>query len=61
MNLLFSEIEENKDIELLEIALDFYGYLNEKDDKFLEENSFSHQEILEGLKDIQKIYNIEEM
>lgn len=60
-NLLFSEIEENNDIELLEVALDFYGYLNEKDNIFLEENGFSHQEILEGLQDVQKIYNIEEI
>ncbi|MCH5300660.1 MAG: hypothetical protein J1E56_05000 [Ruminococcus sp.] len=60
-NLLFSEIEKNKDIELLEVALDFYGYLNEKEDNFLEENGFSHQEILEGLQDIQKMYNIEEI
>lgn len=60
-NLLFSEIEKNKDIDLLEAALDFYGYLNEKDDKFLENNGFSHQEVLEGLQDIQKIYNIEDI
>ncbi len=60
-NLLFSEIEEKKDIDLLEVALDFYEYLNEKEDEFLEENGFSHQEILEGIHAVQKIYNIEEI
>lgn len=60
-DLLFDEIEKNPKIDLLEAAIDFYGYLNEKDDSFLEENKFSRQEIFEGLYDVQKIYGIEQI
>lgn len=60
-DLLFNEIEKNPKIDLLEAAIDFYGYLNEKDDSFLEKNNFSRQEIFEGLQDVQKIYGIEQI
>ena len=60
-DLLFDEIEKNPKIDLLEAAIDFYGYLNEKDDSFLEKNNFSRQEIFEGLHDVQKIYGIEQI
>lgn len=60
-DLLFDEIEKNPKIDLLEAAIDFYGYLNEKDDSFFEENKFSRQEIFEGLYDVQKIYGIEQI
>lgn len=34
----------------LEMALGVYGYMNEKEDAFLEENGFSREEILEGVQ-----------
>lgn len=60
-DLLFSKIEENPKLDYLEAAIDFYGYLNDMDDDFLEENSFSRQEIFDGMYDIQKIYEIEQI
>ena len=48
----------------LEIALLFYSYLNDKEDKFLEEHNFSREEIKMGLKYATSQYglsNIAEM
>lgn len=60
-DLLFAEIEKEPKVELLEIAIDFYSHLNEKDEDFLEDNNFSRQEIFEGFSDVQKIYKIEQV
>ena len=40
------------------MGVDFYVYLNSKDDDFLESNDFSRQEIYDGLEDLQKIYGL---
>lgn len=48
-NLLF-ELAEESEKSGLPIALAFYSYLNEKDDKFLLENDYSRKEIMDGLK-----------
>ncbi|MGN0453543.1 MAG: DUF6483 family protein [Ruminococcus sp.] len=60
-DLLFSEIEKEQRLDYLELAVDFYNYLNEKDDDFLEEYDFSRQEIFDGMKDIQKIYGLDDV
>lgn len=61
-DLLFSEIESSQaNTELLEAALDFYGYLNEMPDAFLEDSDFSRAEISQGFADVKKIYGLEEM
>ena len=60
-DLLFSEIEKEQRLDYLELAVDFYNYLNEKDDNFLEEYDFSRQEIFDGTKDIQKIYGLDDV
>lgn len=60
-DLLFSEIEKEQRLDYLELAVDFYNYLNEKDDNFLEEYDFSRQEIFDGMKDIQKIYGLNDV
>lgn len=59
-NLLFNKIEENPTSELLAIALDFYSQLGSLSDKFLEANNFTKDEALEGLKEVQKIYKIDQ-
>ncbi len=60
-DLLFSEIEKEQRLDYLELAVDFYNYLNEKDDNFLEDYDFSRQEIFDGMKDIQKIYGLDDV
>lgn len=57
-NILFEKIENNHSYDLLETGLDFYIYLNNKSNKFLEENNFSKQEIIDGLEDLQKIFGL---
>lgn len=50
-NLLYEFLDpENKNY--IELALDFYGTLNNLDDEFLEKNNFSREEIELGLKTI---------
>lgn len=60
-DLLFNNIELNPNFGFLEIAVDFYSYLNKLDDEFLIKNNFSKDEVLEGIKDIEKIYRVESM
>ena len=57
-NILFEKIENNHSYDLLETGLDFYIYLNNKSDEFLEENNFSRQEIADGLEDLQRIFGL---
>lgn len=54
-NELLERIETEKetgalDWVTLEMALGVYGYMNEKEDAFLERNGFSREEILEGIQ-----------
>lgn len=58
-DMLFTEMEKAKSPEYLEIGVDFYGYLNDLPDEFLDENNFSRQEITEGVRDMQKLYGID--
>lgn len=58
-DLLFAKIEEEKDVKYLEAGIDFYSYINEKEDSFLELNDFSKEEIHEGVLDLYKIYGLE--
>lgn len=58
-DMLFEKIEKNQNAELLEIAVDFYGRLNNLSDDFLDEHDFSRQEISQGMTDVQKLYGIE--
>ncbi|MCI5641324.1 MAG: DUF6483 family protein [Lachnospiraceae bacterium] len=46
-------------MELAEIAVFLYGYINEKNDDFLEEHWYSRQEIEQGLHDIIKMLGID--
>lgn len=57
-NLLFEKLDmSNK--KHIELALDFYNRLNNLDDDFLEENNFSREEIVDGLKDIAKEFGLQ--
>lgn len=56
-NILFEEIEKNKSDQMYKIALDFYEVLSEKSNKELLEGNFSKEEVLQGLKDIEVIFN----
>ncbi len=47
------------DREALELALSVYGYMNEKEDDFLEEHQFSREEILLGIKNLLADHGIE--
>lgn len=58
-NMLFEAIEKNPNNSMLEIALDFYRALGEMPDGFLEQNNFSKDEVLQGLRDIMQIYHID--
>ena len=49
-NILYDKIDEERSLELFEVGVDFYVYLNSKDDDFLESNDFSRQEIYDGLE-----------
>lgn len=57
-DMLFEVLKKDTSTENLEVAVDFYGYLNTFDDKFLSSSNFSREEITQGLDDIQKLYGI---
>lgn len=46
---IWNKIESNR-IDDLQLALDIYSYINEKNDDFLKANNFERYEIKEGLK-----------
>jgi hypothetical protein len=54
-NKLLDELDP-EDMQYYKMALMFYSYLNEKDIDFLEEHNFSKSEIIDGLKNVSKIY-----
>ncbi len=58
-NILYEKIENNKSLDILELGLDFYSYLNSKSEEFLETNNFSRQEIFDGIKDLQDKFGLE--
>lgn len=56
-NMLYEELDP-KNKRYIELALDFYGRLNNLDDEFLEKNNFPREEIEQGLKAIAKEFGV---
>jgi hypothetical protein len=54
-NILCEEIEQNRTLENLQVAIQFYKDLQELSDQTLLECDFSRQEIFEGYDYIQKL------
>lgn len=55
------EMTENLEQNALEVALFFYSYLNDKSDKFLEENRFSRDEVKQGVERVLSRYGLNEI
>ena len=57
-NILLDSIDYTNNNEVIEVAL-FYQYLSEKDNKFLENNNYTKEEVLSGFKQLlmQSGYN----
>lgn len=57
-NILLDSIDYTNNNEVIEVAL-FYQYLSEKDNKFLENNNYTKEEVLSGFKQllVQSGYN----
>lgn len=60
-NILFEEIKKNKSEKIYKIALDFYDLLMEQSDDKLKNGNFSREEIFQGLKDVNIIFNKESL
>ena len=60
-NILFEEIKKNKSEEIYKIALDFYYLLMDQSDDKLKNGNFSREEIFQGLKDVNIIFNKESL
>lgn len=58
-NMLFKAISLHKSTKNLELAIFFYDEINKLDKDKLEKYNFSKQEIVEGLKEVKKLYNTE--
>ena len=56
-NILFEMAEKGIKTDL-QIVLQFYSYLNDKSDLFLEEHNVSREEILSGLSDVTAKYGV---
>ena len=56
-NILFEILEKGNKTDL-QIALQFYSYLSDKSDLFLEKHNFSREEILSGLRDVMAQYGV---
>ena len=50
-NILLDSIDYTNNNEVIEVAL-FYQYLSEKDNKFLENNNYTKEEVLPGFKQL---------
>ena len=50
-NILLNSIDYTNNNEVIEVAL-FYQYLSEKDNKFLENNNYTKEEVLSGFKQL---------
>ena len=48
-NIIWERVTHKKSSDF-HLALDLYGYMNEKDDDFLRKNHFSREEIKDGLE-----------
>lgn len=51
----------SKEYSYLKISMLFYSYLNKKDDKFLEKNNFSREEVQKGLKDVMNKIGLKDL
>lgn len=60
-NILFDRASETMDPKYLEIALDFYYHLSHLDDEFLDENDFPKEEVAQGLLEIRKLYQVDDI
>lgn len=56
-NTLYAGMEE-EDRDYLELALTFYLYLNDMDGDFLDDNGYSREEVLEGMKDLASDWGV---
>ncbi|WP_291578923.1 DUF6483 family protein [Clostridium sp. UBA6640] len=54
-NILFEELHKNPSNDLISIGKDFYNILLSKSDEELIKGKFSREEVLQGLKDMEKI------
>lgn len=57
-NKIYELLSEER-INNLETALLFYSYLNDKSDEFLEENNFSREEVITGIKEAAARFGLE--
>lgn len=57
-NILFESIKKNKSPKYLSLAFFFYNEINEWSNEKLSDCNFSRDEILNGLNDVKKIYDI---
>ena len=53
-NILLDSIDYTNNNEVIEVAL-FYQYLSEKDNKFLENNNYTKEEVLSGFKHFESV------
>ena len=60
-NILFEEIKKNKSEKIYKIALDFYDLLMDQSDDKLKNGNFLREEIFQGLKDVNIIFNRESL
>ena len=60
-NILFEEIKKNKSEKIYKIALNFYDLLMDQSDDKLKNGNFSREEIFQGLKDVNIIFNKESL
>ena len=57
-NILFEAIQKNNSPKYLSLAFFFYSEINEWSNEKLSDCNFSRDEILNGLNDVKKIYDI---
>ena len=60
-NILFEEIKKNKSEKIYKIALNFYDLLMDQSDDKLKNGNFLREEIFQGLKDVNIIFNKESL
>ena len=60
-NILFEEIKKNKSEKIYKVAIDFYELLMDQSDDKLKNTGFSREEIFQGLKDVNIIFNKESL
>ena len=57
-DLLFEKMPSAPDADFVDTALDFYAQLSTRSDEFLQSHDFSRDEIVDGLDEIRRAYNI---